>query len=197
MNELAIREHQFTITFLKKELVDTFKAELQTEIERINMGLKSFEYRRNQVLFTLSGTMKTIVQFIEGFSEQWNIREMGVSKFARVMEIDIKDADEWYREIAEYKDMIMSKSSFESKVLMKIMKCSDIDKLQYLKRHFMDQLDELIQLRIDTLLGNQGEYEAYLSRQIEKQELLNKLNENKGVMDDQTLLRVKSFIENS
>lgn len=197
MIDSMTQEHKLTITFFNEERLDIFKIELNRKLEELNLTLKDLDYRRKQLFFTICGTMDAILLFLGDFSERWGIREMGVSKFARIMEISNEEAEEWYKEISEYKNMIMSKSSFESKVLTKIMKYTDIQKLEYLKRHFMDQLDELIQSRIDTLLGNEGEYEAFLNRQIEKQELLNDLKDGGKEVDSALLTRIIGFIENS
>ncbi|MFF2531258.1 hypothetical protein ACFVS2_20360 [Brevibacillus sp. NPDC058079] len=197
MTQGVIRNHQCTIFHMKEEQLDDFTKELHKEAKQLKLQVKSFEYRRNQVFFTLQGEMHEINRFLGDFAAMWSIQEMGVSEFARIMEVSDLEAQEWYEEVAEYKGIIMNKASFESKIVAKFGRMTDLAKLEYLKRHFMDNLEELIQTRIDTVEGKEDEFSLYLKRQAEKQDLLIMLENIDGHLDPSTIEKLKTFIQNS
>lgn len=197
MSMVFTREHQLTVLFLKEERLEVFTKALNEVANELNLKIKGFEHRNNQVKFLLCGSSDVIQLFLDGFALQWHVREMGVSKFARVMEISDDEAKEWYEQIGKYQGIVMGKSSFESQMVSKFMKIQDIAKLEYLKKHFMDTIEELIQTRIDTLEGKEDDFTLYFKRQAEKQELLNLLEGNPGTMDEKIKDRIIQFLQNS
>jgi hypothetical protein len=197
MEGSVTREHQCTVIHLKEEKLEFFAKELQNIANDLNLQIKDFEYRSNKVLFTLCGEMLAIEKFLGDFAEQWSVREMGVSEFARTMDISDDEAKEWYDSIVKYQSVIMSKSAFESQIVAKFGRMTDIKKLKYLKKHFMDNLEELIQNRIDSIEGKEDDFSLFFQRQAEKQELLTVLEKSDGNLDQKTLDIVMSFIQKS
>lgn len=197
MSMVFTREHQLTVLFLKEERLEVFTKELNVVANELNLKIKGFEHRNNQVKFLLCGSSDGIQLFLDDFALQWKVREMGVSEFARVMEISDEEAKEWYVLNGKYQSIVMGKSSFESQMVSKFMKVQDVIKLEYLKNHFMDTLEELIQTRIDTLEGKEDDFSLYFKRQSEKQELLNLLEGDSEPLDVQTKERIIQFLQNS
>ncbi|WPS85282.1 hypothetical protein SMD22_01255 (plasmid) [Brevibacillus halotolerans] len=193
----VVRNHQCTIFHMREDQLDVFTKELKKVTSDLNLQVKGFEHRRNQVLFTLHGDMKNIKEFMEGFADLWSVKEMGVSEFARIMDVSDLEAQEWYEDVAKYQGMIMNKENFESKIAAKFGRMNDLVKLEYLKRHFMDNLKELIQTRIDTVEGKEDEFSLYLKLQEEKQDLLIALEQSGGNLDAANMDRLQAFIQNS
>lgn len=175
--------HKLVVTYIKEDKIETFKEELTKYLNSNDLRLVNMESWKSQIYFDINGNMEQIKLFIKEFASKWDIREMGVSEFARIMEISDTAAEEWYRDISKYCWIIKTKLDFEGDFVHDVLKIDNIEKLRYLKGHFSDNMESLIQDRINYLEGKKDDYYLWMERQLEKQNILDKLekiNVNEG-----------------
>lgn len=170
----GIREHKFAILYIKKEKAELFENELKRYTTEKELQLSDYDYskNKNKLSFKLAGYPEQINEFVQAFAEEWYVREMGVSEFARIMEISNEEAEEWYELIGEQHNKSFALSNLEHLITTKFIKVLNIEKLKYIKSHFQGEMANGIQTYINHLMGFEDEYTKTMKRELEIQELL-------------------------
>jgi hypothetical protein len=193
----TMRSHKMGVFSMKKDRVTEFESEIVSYCLDHCLHIKDYVHYHSKITFSLiARSIEEIELFLSEFAPKWSINEMGVSQFARIMGVSDSEADAWYSDIDKHQGSVINMSNFENKLVGKMCKITDVKNLEYLRDHFMGNMKEHIQSRIDHLEGKEDPYIKWMERQVERQALLESLIDS-SLIDASMLERLKLYISNT